>query len=67
LPGVPRARPLAIDSGSSWRTETNVVGTEDPRAYLHNICSDQHGPLADDAPEPISRYLRQTDDQYWTD
>ncbi|HYU18364.1 MAG TPA: hypothetical protein VEQ11_06680 [Chloroflexota bacterium] len=50
-----------MDALGAW------VGTEDPRAYLHNIYSDQHGRLADDTPEPISRYLRQTDDQYWTD
>jgi hypothetical protein len=41
------------------------VGTDDPRGYLRSIYTDERGRLAEDTPEPISRYLRLTDDQYW--
>ena len=48
-----------MDALAAW------VGTEDPRGYLRSIYADEHGRLAEDTPEPISRYLRLTDDQYW--
>ena len=48
-----------MDALAAW------VGTDDARAYLRSIYADEHGRLAEDTPEPISRYLRLTDDQYW--
>jgi hypothetical protein len=50
-----------MDALASW------VGTEDPRAYLRSVYADQHGRLAEDTPEQISRYLTLTDEQYWPD
>jgi len=41
------------------------VGTDDPRGYLRSVYTDERGRLADDTPDPISRYLRSTDEQYW--
>ncbi len=43
------------------------VGTDDPRPYLRSVYSDDAGRLADDTPEPISRYLQLTDEQFWPD
>jgi hypothetical protein len=43
------------------------VGTDDPRPYLRSVYADKHGRLADDTPEQISRYLRETDDEFWPD
>jgi hypothetical protein len=53
---LPRA---LMDAVAAW------VGTEDPRDYLRSIYSDDRGRLAEDTPEPITRYLRLTDEQYW--
>ena len=50
-----------MDAVAAW------VGTDDPRAYLRSVYADEGGRLADDTPEPISRYLRLSDDQYWAD
>jgi hypothetical protein len=48
-----------MDALAAW------VGTDDPRGYLRNVYADDRGRLAADTPEPIVRYLGQTDDQYW--
>ncbi|MBA2451498.1 MAG: hypothetical protein H0V51_26065 [Chloroflexi bacterium] len=53
---LPRA---LMDAVAAW------VGTEDPRGYLRSIYTDDRGRLAEDTPEPITRYLRLTDEQYW--
>lgn len=54
----PRALMEAV---ASW------VGTDDPRAYLRGVYTDDQGRLAEDTPEPINRYLRLTDEQFWPD
>ncbi|MFN8523081.1 MAG: hypothetical protein U0821_08225 [Chloroflexota bacterium] len=53
---LPRALMEAV---SAW------VGTDDPRAYLRATYVDEHGRLRHETPEPIVRYLTQSDEQYW--
>ena len=50
-----------MDAFAAW------VGTEDPRGYLRSVYADERGRLGQDTPEPITRYLRLTDEQYWAE
>ncbi len=50
-----------MDAVGAW------VGTDDPRGYLRSVYADETGTLAEDTPEPISRYLRSSDDDFWPD